>query len=274
MNALTITKIEDVELGVSADAVTIRDQAIAEADFITEIADNADGAAAVEALKGMKRMLKNAEDSRVEIKRPVLDLDRRIQAFAAAFSAPLEKAYDRLNGLVTAWQAAEKKKAEAAERARQGEIKRIEEERERVRREEADRQAALKKAEDDKRRAEAEAKRATDAEEKRAAQARADAAEAERRKQVAAVQDSRAEHRELVAQASVMVPVPVSKPTGLVNKAPWKFEVVNIGNLFQARGDLCNIEASKERINDAIRSGMRECPGLRIWQEATTEVRV
>jgi hypothetical protein len=111
-------------------------------------------------------------------------------------------------------------------------------------------------------------------EEQRAAKAALQLAKTERRAAAAEVQEAKAEQRELVAQQTIMLPIAVAKPAGLVNKPVWKFEVTNLGHLYGARADLCNVEASASRINEAIRNGMTECPGLRIWQEQSTTVRV
>ena len=270
---LSIERIEAVLVSHSPDAIATRDQLIAEAEFITSIDSPSDGEMAVEALKNMKGLLKLAEASRVEVKKPVLEVGKRIDSLASEFCAPLVAAAARVNDMIAKWQLAQQKAAQEAERLRRAELDRIEKERQAKLREEEDRLAALKKAEQDKARAELEARLAITRQEQAEALAKVKAAELERREQFSALHETKAEQRELVAQASVMAPVPVAKPAGVVNKTVWRFEVGNLQQLLGARADLCDISPSSSRINEAIRNGMKECPGLRIWSEQQTTVR-
>ena len=271
---LSIERVEAVLVAHSGDAIATRDQIIAEAEWISSIESPADGEMAVEWLRKIKGMLKLAESSRVEVKAPVLAIAKKIDALKEEFCSPLEQQAKRLTDLISKWQLEQQRAAGEAERLRRAELERIERERLAKQREEEARVAALKKAEDDKRQAEEEARLVITPPEQAEAKAKLEAAELERRKAKADVQESRADQRELVAQKSFMAPIPVPKPAGLVNKPVWKFEVTSIDQLVAARLDLCNVEASASRINEEIRAGMRECPGLRIWSEQQTTVRV
>ena len=49
---------------------------------------------------------------------------------------------------------------------------------------------------------------------------------------------------------------------------------LDVVQLYEAFQNLCAIEAKPREINNAISAGMRQCPGLRIWKETQTGVRV
>lgn len=65
-----------------------------------------------------------------------------------------------------------------------------------------------------------------------------------------------------------------AKLAGSMTRRPWKYEVMNLAELYKARPDLCSLAESPSAINAAIRGGLRECAGIRIFQDVEVGVRV
>jgi len=275
VKALVVSKLADVSVELTPDVLSKRDALLAEAKSIAVVSDEWSLEEAVGHLRTLQGLVKSVEKSRTEVKSPVLDLGRAIDAKAKEFVSQVEAEATRINRLVTEYQAEQRRIAAAAESARQAELVRIEaekrraaEEQERLRREaeaaELKRQQELDKAEasfDETEESTAAAAAAEAAERKREAEA---AAEAER------LRLAQLEEQRRAAQSTVAAPAKVS---GLVTKEVWKFDVEDIWVLARDNRDLVRIEPNTAAINEAIRGGMRGCPGLRIYSETKTEVR-
>jgi hypothetical protein len=106
------------------------------------------------------RELRQALDARrLETKRPLLDLERRIDAIAAGPIAALKALDSQASDKLRVWEMAEQRRREEEERARQAELRRIEAERIRLENERLAREAAERKrqaAETERKRLEAE----------------------------------------------------------------------------------------------------------------------
>lgn len=243
-----------------ADALAIRDQAIAAAEAIEAVVDDLDQELAVDAIRELKRFSKWIEDGRKMIKEPVLILDRRIDGLAREIVAPIGPQEKRLQHMVNGYQFEIRRKQEEAWQAREAELRRLEQERI------AAELAAAKAAQEARRQAEAlllEEKAAltkaqVEASAQAAARAEAAAKEAERARM----------------EANVNLAVPQApKPTGTSVQDVWRWECTDVHALYYARPDLVRLEASAKAIQDALRAGLRECAGLRIWQEVAVRVR-
>lgn len=276
MNALVVSKINEVAVTLDVVALGKRDAAIAGAKTVSSVDDPLTLEDAVSHLKSLQSLSKMAEKSRSDVKSPVLELGRSIDAKAKEFCAPIDIEVSRINRLVNAFQIEQRKKAEEAERARQAELARIESERlkaaeaeERLRREAAEKEAA-------RLRAEAEANSKFDEAEESAALVQAQEAENKKLELEIAAEQERQRQSTLAAEKaraqSQMVTAP-SKVSGLVGKDVWKFEVTDLKALYAANPAFCRLEANTSAINDAMRTGLRECPGLRIYSEFKSEVR-
>ena len=92
------------------------------------------------------------------------------------------------------------------------------------------------------------------------------AAEAERQR-LAQLAIQQSQVQQSVARAQV-------KPAGLVVREVWKFEVLDIRHLVASNPALVRFEPNTAAINEAIRNGLRTCPGLRIYSETVTGVRL
>lgn len=70
------------------------------------------------------------------------------------------------------------------------------------------------------------------------------------------------------------IAVVAPKAAGLaVTKQP-RYEVTDIKALYAARPDLCKLEVSGSAVISAMRDGLVECPGLKLWWETSAQVRV
>lgn len=273
---LVVGMLDRVSVDITPDAVARRATLLAEAAEIQTVADEFGQNCAVDVWRELQATAKAVERSRAEVKAPVLDVGRRIDALAREFIEPLTTEAARVNKLVTDYQRWVRERAEEVERLRQAELRKIEAERRAVAEAEARRLVEIARAEAARKQAVEDAETAFSAPEQAAAQAAQAAAEAERLSQVLAAEAERKklvqlERDRLAAQQAVARTD--HKPAGLVVREAWKFEVLDVWQLANARHDLVRLEAHASNINEAIRNGLRQCPGLRIYSETVTEVR-
>lgn len=93
-------------------AFEARRVALAAAVPVVGIESVADLDAAAAALTTIKALTKSVEDSREEVKAPVLEVGRKIDAVAKEYLSPLESEARRLSTLVGTYQEAQRRKAE------------------------------------------------------------------------------------------------------------------------------------------------------------------
>lgn len=262
MSALVVSHIADVTISVGDDAVAKRGAAIDEAREITVVEDDFAQGLAVDALKQLNSLTKSVEQSRTQIKAPVLELGRKIDSTAKEFSTPMEIEIRRLNGLVTAYQSAQRKKSEEIERARQAELRRVEDERRKA-------EAAAEKAERERMAAQEQAEGSFIPDE--ASKAQEDAAKAAAQAEASRIEQERLKQEQIKLQSQVArTPEKVS---GLVVKEVWKFEVIDFRQLAINHPGFVRMEVNASAVNEAIRGGMRDCSGIRIYSETQTQVR-
>ena len=100
------------EIELSPAAFNARTLALEASGRIKAIGTVADLDAAAAALTKIKSLTRTVEDSRKEVKAPVLEVGRRIDATAKDYLAPLEAEAKRLSVIVGAYQEAARRKAE------------------------------------------------------------------------------------------------------------------------------------------------------------------
>lgn len=211
---------------------------------------------AVEVRRQIRTVIKKMEDCRKLVKNPVLDYAKRIDTAVKEAVRPLEEEDNRLGDLVQEFQREELRKAQEAERRRLEELARIErekqEEQARIQRE-LEAKAARERSETEKRRLVEEAtKRQREAEE-RAKQA-------------------------MEATGPANLP---TKAKGQTVREVLRFEVVDIWLLVRMSPGLVRVEPNRQEINEVINrlaptspGGVPNIPGLRIWKDVATGVRV
>ena len=108
------------EIILSPSALNAREVAISAASQVTEITCVTDLDDAARALTNIKALTRSVEDSRKDVKAPVLEVGRRIDIVAKEYLEPLETEARRLSVMVGSYQEAERRKAERirAEEAR------------------------------------------------------------------------------------------------------------------------------------------------------------
>jgi hypothetical protein len=240
--------------------IAARDAAVKAANEITCIADVAGRGIALERLRELKGLAGSAEADRRKVKAPVLALSKTIDALADSFTLPITDAGKRLEELIVVFDRAQRAIAYEAEVARIAEVQRVQAERDRLtaeaRQKEAQLEAATHKVEVAVTAAEALAAiRATLA-------AEADAEEARQAAKDATL-------GLLTAQTAPMPPPPMTN--GL--RREWDFECVDVAALYRARPEWVILTPNRAAILQAIRQGLRDCPGLNISEKYSIRVR-
>lgn len=221
------------EIELTPAAFNARTVALTASGNVKAIASVTDLDCAAAALTTIKSLTRSVEESRKEVKAPVLDVGRRIDAVAKDYLAPLESEAKRLSTLLGTWQEAERRKAE------------------RIRQEEAERQA---KALEDMQAKQAAAMATGDV--AAADAARAEAADTIAASQLAVIEAEGARAEGVVTRTSWKFEV--TDPAALYASRPELCIIEPNNAAIRAV-----IKASK---GAAI-------PGLRIWQEAGAIVR-
>lgn len=255
MNALELRNVGSVEIAIAPSAAIVRDDAIAAAGWVAQVASHAQFGAAAEALKGLRSVAKSVEVSRTAIKAPVLDLGKKIDATAKAFVAEVDQEITRLTGLMTQWEIEQRRLAAEAERQRQ-------EEERRARAAEEAKLAEIRRQQE----AAARAEMLANTEAERAA------AEAHR----IAAEVAAAAEREAAAARAAVVPVVIQAPkvSGTVVREEWTFEVTDLRAFAQAHPDLVEITVRRADVLKMIRGGCRQLAHARIYTETKVGVRV
>jgi NADH dehydrogenase/NADH:ubiquinone oxidoreductase subunit G len=233
-----------------------------------EITDATTAAVGADLAKAIRSLLKRVDDERRGFVGPLNDVVKRINAQFSVFSDALKDGQQMIDRKLLEYKRAEEerlRKEREAERARMEAARKAEEERLRKEREaERARMEAARKAEEERLRKERE--EAEQAANEMAAEGAFEEAE-ELRQQAAA----------MVVQPEMFEPPPapaVAKPTrgdfgGVAStKKVWAFEVVGFEQVPNAFKLL-----DEKAVREAIRTGVREIPGLRIFQETQLQVR-
>ena len=233
---------------------------------------------AVSALREVKGVLREIEDRRTELKSPVWELGKQIDAKAKQISSDLSGESARLTQLIDAFQREQREQREAVERERQAELQRIESERlekiseaNRILQQQADERAAELRAIEQASLKASEIERA-DLERKR------QIIERERRVQeFEAATNLEAEAKARAASQayldSMRAPVPVVAE-GMKVKPSYDFEVVNMHDFYRAHPGNVKMEVRRTETLDLInRLGMRTVPGLRVFEKFKIDVR-
>lgn len=310
MNALLVIKTEPgFPLTIEADAIALKNQAIANLGQTRAIETLADFEIASLSLTQAAGVIKRMEASRVEVKAPVLDLSKRIDKMASDFSAPIQAELDRVKRLVSDHHAKEAARIAEENRKREEAERKEREAAEKLRREEAAKAEAKYQAEQKAIRDAAAAEQAKLAEEARKADALAKAAlkkkddglralrgsvAREERERIAAAQEearieserqmalaqeernrfaAKQEAERIAEQSRLSVPIVQAKTEGVSSRKFWTFEVLNPRKVFAAHPEFCTVETRDSLIQVAVKNGLRECDGLRIYETVETKVR-
>lgn len=220
-----------------------RDIALREAAEVLSVKDEEEQRLAIEAMSSLKSLQKGIESSRELVKRPVLEISRMIDSTAKEFVVDINHHLNRLSVLVSDFQKKERARVEKEKQEQ-----------------EAIRRKALEEAASRQRELEAKAASAKTAGAKLKALQAMEANEVKLEETI----------RETVKVDNATKPARVA---GMRVVARWKFEVLDIKELAAAKPDWVIIEPNTRVINAMIAGGrMKDCPGLRIYEDVTTGV--
>jgi hypothetical protein len=283
MSTFLILKPEEkYALSIVPEAMEQKRKALADIESITAVTTVDQLQVAALALSTAAGVVKAMETTRTLVKAPILDAGKRIDAMAREFSAPIEAKMAPLRKMVSDFHAAEaarvqreneerERKEHEAERARLAQESRILQERQDREKKEAEEAAArevrskaipapsepedpfagLRAIGDEEERTE-QSRQATETENARLAQLEAD---------------------RLASQTQLAKPLMPSKATGVSSRKVWKYEVVDLELFHREYPNMCTLEVMPSKLNYAIAMGLRDCPGLRIYEEVETKVR-
>lgn len=243
----------EVRLSITAEAEALKARALTASGAILAVTEAESNALAIDVVSRLKKLAKQVEASRVEVKAPVIKLGRDIDAIAEKYVSQIEAEVTRIEKtLIRPYVQAEAEKAERSRRLAEGlaEKKRQRE------------QAEARAADEDRQRLEREAAQTTNA---------AEALELHQQAARKAQQAEAATQRADDVQAKPTAEAP--KAEKMTVRKVTRYEVLDVKALYAARPALCTLEPSASAINAELRAGMRECPGLRIWEEIDTTVR-
>lgn len=215
------------QIAIVPEALEARRMALDLAKSVSQVTDAGTQRQAAEALATVKGLVRQVEDARKAVKQPVLDAGRKIDGIAKDFCGDLEAEAKRLSMLVGSYQEKERAKREEAERAAR------------------EREAAIM--------ADLAAKEAV---------AKDGEVEALRDEAVDAIVEARQE------AANAYVP----QSDGTMIRKTWKFEVTDIQSLYAAHPELCVISPNNAAIRAVIKN-RQDIPGLRVWSETAAVVR-
>ena len=248
-SALAITGIEQFGVTVTQEALAFREEALSMALDVFQVTTDFEQERAVTVAAVLKTLAKACEKSRTEVKAPVLNAGRLIDAATKGYIEPIETEVRRLESLAAAFV-----------RQKQAEL-----ERQRRAAEEAARAEALK------------AEQARRAEEEAARKVREAATLAERLAAKAeAEQHARASEQQAqvfaVAAARIAAPVASVAVAGASVSQVWDFEILDLAKLAYWSPDLVEITPRRARILAALKEG-KNIPGIRAFQETKVAAR-
>lgn len=89
---------------ITPDAYALKQNALSLARAVSKVETSGEQTEAVEALRELKAVLNGMESTRKAVKKPVIELGRKIDNLAHGFTAEIEKQFGRLQGLINHYQ--------------------------------------------------------------------------------------------------------------------------------------------------------------------------
>ncbi len=244
MELIKLGRVDDVSVSLIPTVEARRDALLVKSEAVKAVDTPEQQDQAMEFARRIKRALNDVEAARKEVKRPVLDLEERIDGLAKDFVKSMREELDRLMLLVSGFQARERIRVQAEEARRQAEVRRLREEEEEARQRMASAEVALAKP--------------------RAGLGELAAAE----QAEAAVFDAAGR----TAVAAAAPPAVVERTSGMVQKKVLTFEVTDAAALYAARPDFFELVQRRSIIRASV-TKETVLPGLRVWEEEKVEVR-
>lgn len=261
MNEQALIVRDDSKLSVAfaPSALALRSSALENSALVARVHNGDSQTRAVSAQKELSSILNLVEKARKAAKEPLLEFSRRIDDAAKGFVADLKDEQLRLAELVGDYQQLEQARVRAAEQARLAEARKLEEERR------AAEQAALREADIQRRKLEAEAAElaraqadAKNAEDR----ARCEAARLELEKQQALALAQSHEQLDAINEAHdrAVADLPVAAPVraeGQRVREEWAITVSDIWLLAKAHPTCVKIEPRLSEIKSLLDAGVK-----------------
>ena len=244
MELIKLERVNGVSVALVPTAEARRDALLAQSAGVTAVESKPQQDAAMEFARRIKRALKDVEAARKDVKRPVLDLEDRIDGLAKAFVASMQAELDRLMRLVAAFQAQEDERVRQEEQRRQAEVRRLRAEEDEARRRMAEAEAALAKP-------------------------RAGLGE------LSAAEQAQAAVFEVMGKAAVaqaQPPAAVERSSGMVKRKVVDFDIVDAVALYAVKPHWFELVPKRSVIRAEI-TKETNLPGLNVWEEDKVEVR-
>ncbi len=294
-NLITLTGIEDARIAPAQTALDQRDALLVSARRGTCINGPTSAQAALSILKDITAYVRFIEASRKDTKDPVLALGKRIDEMADTLTSELEAEVKRIGGLLATFQEGERRKAEQARRDAADQVENIrlaadkrDREAQALRdKEQADRDAKAKEAQDEANRLAAMAdlakfskSRGKILEQQAEAAAQANSIRiAQEQADMQARRDTEAQRQaDEVAIANTRSLTSLAAPTeikGASLRYDYQFEITDIHELYAALPGMVLLAPNKAALKAHLRtlSAGMSLPGVRHWKEAKTSVR-
>lgn len=272
--ALTTTNLADFSVTIAPDALQCKADALSLAKSITSVASADEQQDAIAAGGLLKGLIRGMENTRKEVKAPVLEASAKIDSTAKQYSAELAAELARVEKLAADFQCEEDCKTAAirAEEERRQQEEREAEERERRKEQEALARIAAE-AERERRAALARIQAAEDETAREIAQKEADRlaearAEEIRNNQIAC-QEAEDRRQEAMRQRhETMLATAPAKPQGATVRRTLNYELKDIRALYAARPDLVELTERRAQILAAIAiPGAPSIPGIYVFEQ-------
>lgn len=270
MNAIAIAGAVP-QVTTDPGAIAKRDAILGESAGVVAVRNAIDYEAAGGIVAELKAIARDVEKARKDIKAPVLELGKRIDAAAAEFLRGVEGEVVRIGKMLVAYDTEQQRIRAEAERKAREEAERAERARREAEAAEARRIAELKAAEERAKREAEEAIRRAKETQDAAARAEAeqkarDAAQASRQAEEAQRMANLAALTAAPAAPVAVAPPPPPKVAGLRLRQVQCHEVQDVVALYKARPDLVKLVPIAGAINAALEAG-ETLPGVRGWKE-------
>lgn len=242
---ISLTGAENIRIVPSGQS--LQAEALQKTKQITTVNDAHSQAKAIGAVAIAKGLLKGVEQSRKEVKAPLLELGKELDRVATEYCQPICMEVNRIELLIAGFQEAEAKRVEEEKQAQLQ--RQAEEMREKLRLEEAQRQAALQ-AEN------ARTKKQREAAQKAAEELAIQQAELE-------IQAGETASNEMIETA---------KAEGAAVRKTFDFEVTDIAALYASYPQCVKMEVKKQAVRDVIEVLQRQGKSLEIPGVKLTEI--
>lgn len=257
MSSLVLRGTESLGIDIATSAVEHRDSSLVLTRALTYVTQAAEAKVVVDAIRDLRAIQKAVETDRTDVKRPILELGRKIDTVAKEFVGPIDAEVNRLQILLSKYQSELARLAKEEEAKRQAEIQAAREAEAKARQEaEAARLKAEREAADIAAKAATEDADPFAAAESQAAAKRA--AEIGMEKARAAAEAARQAIAAAAAAPSVIAPA----PAGMTVRREPNFEVTDALKLANARPDLVTITPKAREILVELRR-LKEWEGKR-----------